>query len=32
MMSPAEGISAFPSDDGDLTNWKGRLEGAEVSK
>lgn len=31
MMEGPQGISAFPEDDADLTRWKGRLEGAEVS-
>ena len=31
-MSCPAGISAFPADDSDLTLWKGRIEGAEVSR
>lgn len=31
MMASPEGISAFPASDSDLTKWKGRLQGAEVS-
>lgn len=31
MMSCPAGISAFPADDSDLTFWKGRIEGADVS-
>ena len=29
MMACPSGISAFPEDDGDLTKWAGRIEGAE---
>jgi hypothetical protein len=31
MMSPSAGISAFPSDDSDLTKWAGSIEGPDVS-
>jgi len=31
MMASPEGISAFPASDSDLTKWKGRLDGPDVS-